>query len=119
MTSSETGWSWVRPDPVPDTVMVKLPGSVAASVARVSVATPDPPGTLAGEKPAETPAGTPVANRDTSPVNPWSGVTCTEKTAGLPAWTEAAAGVTARAKSGGSAGGRAAYAAAPSSRPWP
>src|SRR5579872_152014 len=89
---------WVSPPLLPVTVNGYVPAAVEALVGMVSVEFPEVL-TAAGLKPGVVPAGSPVALRETEPLNPFTAATLAVKVAVFPAVTVAEAGVAVSVKS--------------------
>jgi hypothetical protein len=69
-----TGAVRVMPPPEAATVMAVLPAAACAPALKVRVLVVDPAGTVAGEKAAVTPAGSPLAESATAELNPAPGL---------------------------------------------
>jgi hypothetical protein len=84
---------------LPVTVTVYVPTGAVAAALRVSVEEPEPE-TLAGEKPAVTPVGKPLAESETLPENPFKAATRAESVAEAPCCMATEVAVTDSVKSG-------------------
>jgi hypothetical protein len=91
---------WVKLPLVPVMVSGYVPSGVVELVVTVSVEVPDPV-TVAGEKLAVAPAGSPLALSVTTPLNPFSAPMLVVKVVAFPTTTVCELGVAVRLKFGG------------------
>src|ERR1035438_230542 len=91
---------WVKLPLVPVMVSGYVPSGVVELVVTVSVEVPDPV-TVAGEKLAVAPAGSPLALSVTTPLNPFSAPMLVVKVVAFPTTTVCELGVTVSVKLGG------------------
>lgn len=86
-------WVWIRFPLVPVIARTEVPTAAPEAADTVKVLVPFPEAMLEGEKPAVTPAGSPLTDNATAELNPFKAVTVTINVVELPTFTLAPVGL--------------------------